>query len=351
MSSSVKWIKLSTQMFEDEKIRLIESMPEADTILIIWVKLLAQAGKTNASGYIYLAENIPFTDEMLATIFNRSLPTVRLALRTLEQFGMIEITEDHMICISNWEKHQNIEGLERIREQNRIRKRRQRELQKLSSPEFKRDGDVCQYCGEEASGFDHIIATSRGGLDVESNKVPCCERCNQIKMVQNLEDFLNWNQDIVKNEMVLQNKTLMKYVEFNKGTKRFMSRDITGQVTGNHATDIDKEKEEEVDKEKEKEIPFKDIISYLNDKTSSNYKPSTKKTKNLIRARWNEGFTLDDFKHVIDVKVQEWLNNREMSKYLRPETLFGTKFESYLNQKGGKPGGKDPNAKGLDLPF
>lgn len=113
----------------------------------------------------------------------------------------------------------------------------------------------------------------------------------------------------------------------------------------------EKEKEEKEEKEEEKEIPCREIISYLNVKTSSNYKPSTKKTKDLIRARWNEGFTLDDFKHVIDVKVQEWLNNREMSKYLRPETLFGTKFESYLNQKGGKPGGKDPNAKGPDLPF
>ncbi|AUO14757.1 phage replisome organizer N-terminal domain-containing protein [Priestia megaterium] len=131
MSSDVKWIKLSTQMFEDEKIRLIESMPEADTILIIWVKLLSQAGKTNASGYIYLAENIPYTDEMLATIFNRPLPTVRLALSTLKQFGMIEISEDQMICISNWEKHQNIDGLQKIREQNRLRKQKERERKKL----------------------------------------------------------------------------------------------------------------------------------------------------------------------------------------------------------------------------
>ena len=64
----VKWIKLSTTMFEDEKIRLIESMPEADTLLIIWIKLLAQAGKTNASGYIFLNENIPYTEDMLATL-------------------------------------------------------------------------------------------------------------------------------------------------------------------------------------------------------------------------------------------------------------------------------------------
>jgi predicted phage replisome organizer len=126
----VKWIKLSTQMFEDEKIRLIESLPEADTILIIWVKLLTQAGKTNATGYIYLNENIPFTDEMLATVFNRPIATVRLALKTFEQFGMIEILENNYIAICNWEKHQNLDGLEKIRLDTRKRVQRFREKQK-----------------------------------------------------------------------------------------------------------------------------------------------------------------------------------------------------------------------------
>src|SRR5699024_12309296 len=97
--SQVKWIKLTTDMFDDEKIKLIENMPESDTILIIWIKILAQAGKTNASGYIYLNENIPYTDEMLATIFNRPLSTVRLALQTLTQMNMIYIDEDNHIQI------------------------------------------------------------------------------------------------------------------------------------------------------------------------------------------------------------------------------------------------------------
>src|SRR5699024_7429165 len=117
-------------MFEDEKIRLIEQMPDADTILIIWVKLLSQAGKTNASGYIYLSENIPYTDEMLATIFNRPVSTVRLALQTFEQFGMITINDDNFIAISNWEKHQNVDALEKIREQTRKRVARHRKRQK-----------------------------------------------------------------------------------------------------------------------------------------------------------------------------------------------------------------------------
>lgn len=125
--AEVKWIKLSTQMFEDEKIKLIEQMPEADTILIIWVKLLSQAGKTNASGYIYLSKNIPYTDEMLATIFNRPLPIVRMALQTFQRFGMIEIDEHNFISISNWEKHQNVEGMDRVRKLNAERNKRYRE--------------------------------------------------------------------------------------------------------------------------------------------------------------------------------------------------------------------------------
>ena len=85
-----------------------------------------------------------------------------------------------------------------------------------------------------------------------------------------------------------------------------------------------------------KEIPFSNIISYLNEKTNAVYRPGTKKTKELITARWNEGFGLEDFKRVIDLKTAEWLNDPTWNKYLRPETLFGTKFESYLNQKTGK---------------
>lgn len=171
--SNVKWIKLSTQMFEDEKIKLIEQMPEADTILIIWVKLLSQAGKANANGYIYLSENIPYTDEMLATIFNRPLNTVRMALETFKAFGMIEIDDEHFINISNWEKHQNVAGLERIREQNRIRKQRQRKKAKLAEP--KKDSHVT---------VTQSHATEELELEEEIDK----ERDIKIKYVRDLFD-------------------------------------------------------------------------------------------------------------------------------------------------------------------
>lgn len=79
-----------------------------------------------------------------------------------------------------------------------------------------------------------------------------------------------------------------------------------------------------------------DIISYLNEKTNAAYRPDAKKTEALITVRWNERFGLENFKRVIDLKTAEWLHDPIWNKYLRPETLFGTRFESYLNQKTGK---------------
>lgn len=76
-----------------------------------------------------------------------------------------------------------------------------------------------------------------------------------------------------------------------------------------------------------------EIVNYLNSKIGTHYRATTRKTQSLIKARMNEGFTVDDFKTVIDNKVDEWGSDNKMSKYLRPETLFGTKFESYLNQQ------------------
>jgi predicted phage replisome organizer len=129
--TEISWIKLKTKMFDDEKIQLIEAMPEADAVLIIWVKLLILAGKTNANGYILLAENIPYSPEMLSTIFRRPLQILKFALKVLKDFEMIDVTDSNVICINNWERHQNIEGLEKVREQNRIRQNKHREQKRL----------------------------------------------------------------------------------------------------------------------------------------------------------------------------------------------------------------------------
>jgi len=135
----ISWIKIKTKMFDDEKILLIESMPEADAILVIWIRLLIQAGKTNSNGYIFLNEKVPYTPEMLSTIFRRPLSVIKLALKTLSDLEMIEMDRAGNLLIANWEKHQSATELEKIRESNRIRQQRFRENQKLLNSKKEED--------------------------------------------------------------------------------------------------------------------------------------------------------------------------------------------------------------------
>jgi len=127
--SEIKWIKITTDIFENRKIRQIESLPDGDAIIVIWLKLLTLAGNINDQGLIYFTQEIPYTEEMMATQFNRPLSTVKLALKVFVEFGMIDIVDD-ILKISNWEKYQNVDGLERIREQTRKRVAKHREKQK-----------------------------------------------------------------------------------------------------------------------------------------------------------------------------------------------------------------------------
>ena len=130
--SGVKWIKITTDIFSDEKMVLIESLPEADSIIVIWFKLLALAGHTNNSGVFLLTESIAYDENMLAAVFRRDVEMVKLALDTFEKFGMIERV-DGVITIPNWGKHQSIDQLESKREYMRNYMQEYREKQKKTA--------------------------------------------------------------------------------------------------------------------------------------------------------------------------------------------------------------------------
>ena len=150
--SEVKWIKIATNIFDDEKIKLIEILPEADGIIVIWFKLLCLAGKQNNNGIFMMNDKIAYTDEMLSTIFRKPLPLIRSALGTFENFQMIEII-NNVITIPNWDKHQNIDGLEKIREQGKLRAAKHREKQK-------------QLVNNESN----VTVTLRNALDIDIEK-------------------------------------------------------------------------------------------------------------------------------------------------------------------------------------
>ena len=121
--AEVKWIKIVTDIFDNRKIKQIEVMPEGDSILVVWFKLICLAGNINDNGMVYFTPEVPYTDEMLATEFRRPLNIIRLALATFEKFGMIEII-DNFLYLSSWEKYQSVERLERMRTKNAERQAR-----------------------------------------------------------------------------------------------------------------------------------------------------------------------------------------------------------------------------------
>lgn len=127
--ADVKWIKLMTDVFDDEKILLIESLPEKDSLIVIWFKLLCLAGKQNNSGVFVFSNRMPYTDEMFATIFRRPINTVRLALATFQQYGMIDIVDD-VVTIPNWNKHQSLDAYEKKKARDRLYQAERRAAQK-----------------------------------------------------------------------------------------------------------------------------------------------------------------------------------------------------------------------------
>jgi len=138
--AEVKWVKITTDMFDNRKIKHLRRMPEGNSIVLIWVMLLTMAGRCNAGGMIFLTENIPYTPKMLADELDFEENTVLLALHQLEKFNMIQVDQGYF-TIAGWNEYQNIEGMEKIREQNRLRKQAQRARQK-ALPEVSQDSHV-----------------------------------------------------------------------------------------------------------------------------------------------------------------------------------------------------------------
>ena len=174
-----------------------------------------------------------------------------------------------------------------------------------------------------------LAKLSKDGKDSVTNTLIELERFGYVKRTQCLND---------KNQFDGYDYDIYEEPQFEEETP------LTGNpLTGNPPqlnTNINKllinNKEEKYKKEEKTEIPYVEIIDYLNLKTKSHYKYNTNKTRDCIKARWREGFRLEDFKKVIDNKSKEWLGDPKYENYLRPETLFGNKFEGYLNSKSTK---------------
>lgn len=193
--AGIEWIKIVTAMFDDEKIKIIESLPESDSILIIWIKLLCLAGKINELGYIVLNGDMPFTIEMLAPVMGRPLNTVRFAIETFQKMGMVQ-DQNGYLYIKNWEKYQNIEGMERIKEQTRLRVQAYRDRQRpaltagnSSQPQRLPDKASIIIRAARRLGYDEKHIPSREELEHQLNNLNHLNPLAKSRMEMLLEEY------------------------------------------------------------------------------------------------------------------------------------------------------------------
>jgi len=120
MNGEIKWVKIAVNVFDDEKIRYIETMPNGKEMVLIWFKIICLAGKCNSDGFLMMTEKIAYTEEMISSLFNLDIKVIQCTLSIFEDLKMIEVV-DNKIYLTNWEKHQSVDKLENIREKTRKR--------------------------------------------------------------------------------------------------------------------------------------------------------------------------------------------------------------------------------------
>ena len=200
---------------------------------------------------------------------------------------------------------------------------------KLCLKALKSEGILIRTVGDILVPYDvgKLAEITRTSVDTVRIAMQLFQQIGLVQVLENGEIYLTQLSQMVGSET--DKAALMRKSRESKK----LGNNVTPALPNCYT---EKEKEIEIDKEKDKEQfsgMVAAIVSHLNLKTGSQYKTSGKKMQSLIRARINEGFTVDDFKRVIDIKAAEWGGDEKMDRYLRPDTLFSPKFESYLNQK------------------
>lgn len=209
---------------------------------------------------------------------------------------------------------------------------------KLVLKSLAREGYLIRYVGEMIMPYDvkTLAKLTNTDFDTVRSAMDLFVRIGLVTKLDTGEIYMNQINEMIGTET---NKAaaMRRLRASKKEGKNKLGNNVTPELPNvtECYTDIDIEK----DIEKEKDTlsgnptppPYQEIISYLNAAAGKQYRHTTDKTRKLIQARYKEGFNINDFKKVIDIKSKEWLKT-DMNKFLRPETLFGTKFESYLNQ-------------------
>ena len=155
MANEVKWIRIATDIFDDEKMYAIETQQDGYLLELVWFKLLCLAGRCNENGFLTINNKLAYTNEMLSKVFRLDIGTVQRAIDLFQSLDMIEVV-DNTYMISNWTKHQNNDGLEEIRAKGRERSKKYRDKQK----QLKLEQKESNVTNDESNVTDNVTVTS-----------------------------------------------------------------------------------------------------------------------------------------------------------------------------------------------
>ena len=285
------WLKVDKKFFDNLFIKRLKNMPGGYTMTVIYIRLMLESLEDDC--ILYYEGYFDNLVQELALKLDVSEDDINMTVAYFTKCGLIQIDDDGHATLSQAKAMVESE---------------------TNWAKYKRDQRK------------------------NSQNVPKLENVQKLETVSN---SCPTEKEIDKElELELELKLDKEYiVEQNSPTEQSSEYIFPEWLDENSIKDLEKTKNKEL------WIP----IVYLNQVANKRYK-FVDKTKKFLLARFNEGYTLEDFKQVIDVKTEEWKDNPEFFKYLRPETLFGSKFDSYLNQKP-KISKSKPDNNFPDLPF
>ncbi len=372
------WLKLKTDFFNQKEIKKLRSIAGGDTYTIIYLKmqLLSLADECN----ILYGETEDSIAEQLSYQIDETEENIAITMAFLKKHNLIELSKYNDVSMIETKElvGRETQGASRVR---RHREKKNTTKEKSIHKKMPKDNNIRQIqyrAKQKCKEIQHIPYIE----DYQNNKryngnyylvfkrdEMKCRLCSSIEKlcIHHIDGYNeNKHENNEKNKMVTlcrschigqhkRNETIpnnilesIDYYDSYADSNELCNSSVT---IGNTEKEKEKEKELELEKELEKELKTscrvshndakeislkndiaKEVIDYLNMKINKNFKHTTKAYRSHINARLSEGCTVSDFISVIDTKVSEWQNDATMAKFIRPETLFGAKFESYLNQ-------------------
>lgn len=312
------YLKLKDDFFEREEIQILEAMPDGYLYCNILMKLYLRSLKSD--GRLMYRGVIPYTPEILATLTRHSVGVVKSAIETFRNLGLLEVLDNgamYMLDVENF-VGQSSNQADRVRlyrakiQAEKLALQSEQEIDELPAPDL--------------------------------NKLPLEEGGENSEGVQ-MYNICNKKSDpsqTIEPQGIQELSTGKAYICTPE------NRDKRLETRVYNINNVEQALTSAPTSSKRPAPPYEEIIAYLNQVAGKSFSSKTKETQRLIKARWNEGYTLEQFKTVIDVKSSQWLYKPEMLGYLRPMTLFSTKFESYLNEAGAQsaPNQQQPQSNG-----